>query len=64
MVFGFIVANKKKKNKNQDTIHFQIASYKVLQERKNKTVSILQHKKFQEKLTFTYALSVKSGKLK
>ena len=32
--------------------------------RSNKTASFVKHLKFQEKLTFTYALSVKSGKSK
>ena len=36
----------------------------MVHERRNKTVSIAKHMKFQGKLTFTYALAVKSGKLK
>ena len=36
----------------------------MLHERSNKTAFFAEHLKFQEKMTFTYALSVKSGKLK
>ena len=48
MHFGLIVANENKKYENQDTIHFEIASYRVLHERSNKTVSFAEHLKFQE----------------
>ena len=52
------------KNLEQNIMHFEITTYRVLHERINKTASFAEHLKFQEKLTFTYALSVKSGKLK
>ena len=54
----------KENNRNQDTLHFEITTYRVLHERINKTASFAEHLKFQDKLTFTYVLSVKSGKLK
>ena len=48
------------KTKNQDTIDFQITTYRVLHERSNKT----EHLIFQEKMTFIHALWVNSGKSK
>ena len=48
------------RNTKQDAIHFEIATYRVLHERRNKTPSFAEQLKFQEKLTyFTYALSAK-----
>ena len=52
------------KNLNQDTIHFKTPTYRELHERSNKTASFAEDLKFQEQVTLTYALSVKSGKLK
>ena len=38
----------KLKNQNQDNVHFEIAAYRVLQERNNKTASFTGHLKLQE----------------
>ena len=54
----------KQKNLNQDAIHFKSATYRELHQRSNKTTSFAEHLKFQEQMTLTYALSVKSRKLK
>ena len=64
MPFGLIVGNQNQKNQNEDTIHFEIATYKVIHERSNKTAPFAEHLKFQEKLTSVDALSVESDKLK
>ena len=45
-------------------MHFKIATYRVLQERSNQTASFAEYLKFQDYMTFTYAPSAKSGKLK
>ena len=52
MQFGLIVANQNKKNKNQDTIHFEIAIYAVLHKRNNITASFAEQVKFQDKKDF------------
>ena len=53
-----------KKNLNQDAIHFKSATYRELHQRSNKTTSFAERLKFHEQMTLTYALSVKSRKLK
>ena len=45
-------------------MHFENAIYRVLNERSNITASFAEHLKFREKLTFIYALSANTGKLK
>ena len=42
----------KYKNWNQDPIHFEIATYRVLHKQSNNTTSLAKRLKFQEKLTF------------
>ena len=51
-------------NWNQDTIQFQITTYKALHERRNKTASFAEQPKFQDEITSTYAVSVKNEKLR
>ena len=51
-------------NQNQDTFHFENVLYRVLHERSNIPASFLEPLQTQEKLNFTYSLSVNSGKLK
>ena len=53
-----------KKKQNQDTMHFEIVSYRVLHERTNIAASFAEHLTFQEKLTFTHALWIGCSKLK
>ena len=64
MHFGLIVTNQNKKVKNQDTINFEIAIYRVLHERSNNTAPFPEHLKFPEKMTFTEMFWVKRGKKK
>ena len=52
MPFGFIGVNSNKKNWSQNTVHFRIATYKVLHERSNKTASFAEHMKFFKKYHF------------
>ena len=47
-----MVTNQTKKVKNQDTIHFEIAIYRVLHDRSNITALFAEHLKFPEKMTF------------
>ena len=51
MHFGWIVTNQNKKPKIR-TLHFEIATYRVLHERNNDTVSFKKYLKFQEKNDF------------
>ena len=48
----------KTKNLNQDTIHFKIATYRVLYERSNKTASFAENVKLQEKSKMHFGLIV------
>ena len=61
-----MVANRNKATRirNQDTIHFENAIYKVLHLRSSITAPFAEHQKFQEKVTFTHSLWVKRGKTK
>ena len=52
------------KNKWVLHIYFEIAIYKVLHERSNITAPFAEHLLFQEKVTFTHAIWVTSGKSK
>ena len=56
------MANQNKKNKNQKTLHFENAIYRVLHERSNITASFAEHLEVSENLTFTHALWINSGK--
>ena len=51
-------------NWNQDTIQFQITTYKALHERRNKTAFFAEQLKFQDEITSTYSVSLKNEKLK
>ena len=45
-------------------MHFENVRYSVLHERSNITASFVEHLEFQEKLTFTDAFWINSGKSK
>ena len=64
MPFGFIAVNSKKKDCNQNTVHFGLATYKLLHERSNETASLTEHMKFEKKMILRNKLSVKRGKFK
>ena len=46
------------------TLNFENAIHRAVHERSNNAASFAEHLEFQEKLTFSDTLSVKSGKLK
>ena len=48
--------NKATRIRNQDTIHFENAIYKVLHLRSSITAPFAEHLKFQEKMTYTHLL--------
>ena len=56
------MTNQNKKVKNQDTIHFEIAIYRVLHERSNNTALFPEQLTFPEKMTFAEVFRVKHGK--
>ena len=62
--FWICCSQFKQKNWNQNIINFEIATYRVLHERSNKTACLADHLKFHKQMTFTYVLLVKSGNLK
>ena len=54
----------KQEEKNQQTLHFGNAIYRVLHEQSNITGSFAEHVEVQKNLTFTHALWIKSDKSK
>ena len=48
MNFRYALSVNRGKSKDQDTIHFEIATYRVVHEWSSKTVSFQEHLKFQE----------------
>ena len=63
MHFRLKVANENKKKKNQDTLRFKTVINRVLHKRGNDTASLVEHLKFQEKLSFAGALWINCSKL-
>ena len=61
MHFRLTEANQNKRNR---IMHFEIATYRVLHERSNKTASFQEHLKFQEEMAFIHALWVNGDKSK
>ena len=64
MHFRLIVASQDKKNWNQDILHFENATYRVLHERSNITAPSAEHLKFLKKMTFAEVFWVNHGKKK
>ena len=55
LIYTFWENFEKKNNQNQDNLHFENTTYRVLHERNNSTASFTEHIKFQEKVTLADA---------